>query len=138
MFNFYDSKSLFFNLFGSFLFSFFFSLLFGYIYLYISKKYNIYEVIRNFIPLSHQQKNNTPTMGGIIIIITIILSILIFSKLSNKYNLYMLFALLSYGSIGLIDDCMKLFRKNNKGLTAKNKYILQSIFAVILIFFLIN
>lgn len=99
---------------GSFLFSFIFSLFFGYIIINIFKKYKINEMIKSYTPPLHLKKINIPTMGGIIIIISLTFSILMFSNLSNTYNIYLLFLLLCYGMIGFIDDYLKLFGKKKK------------------------
>lgn len=73
-------------------------------------------------------------MGGIIIVVSIIFSILIFSNLSNIYIWYILYIVILYGIVGFIDDYLKVFSKKNVGLTAKHKYFWLSIIAIVLIF----
>lgn len=119
---------------SSLFFSFFFSLLSGFYFLKLSKKFKVNQFIKSDVPTSHLVKSQTPTMGGIIIVFSIIFTLLIFSILSNVYIWYVVFILLSYGTIGFIDDYFKIFRKNNKGLTAICKYLWLSAFAIILIY----
>lgn len=121
-----------FRLLSSLFFSFFFSLLIGFYFLKFLNKFQLKQCIRNDGPKSHLIKNGTPTMGGIVIICSIIITILLFSIPSNFYILYVIFTLLSYGIIGFIDDYFKLFK--NSGLHAKTKYLWLSIFAIIIIY----
>ncbi|MCX7696269.1 MAG: phospho-N-acetylmuramoyl-pentapeptide-transferase [Bacteroidales bacterium] len=80
------------------------------------KKHQIGEEIRNLGLNGEEQKRNTPTMGGIIIIISTIVPTLLFSKLDNIYVIIMTVATVWLGMIGFIDDYIKIFRKNKKGL----------------------
>ncbi|CAL4321051.1 Phospho-N-acetylmuramoyl-pentapeptide-transferase [Buchnera aphidicola (Neophyllaphis podocarpi)] len=93
------------------------------------------QVIRYEGPSSHYNKKNTPTMGGITIIISTIISVIIWSDLLNNYIWYILYILISYGIIGLIDDYYKITKKNSKGITAKYKYLFLSIISLIIIYF---
>ncbi|AAO26933.1 phospho-N-acetylmuramoyl-pentapeptide-transferase [Buchnera aphidicola str. Bp (Baizongia pistaciae)] len=97
-------------------------------------KYKIQQIIRNFGPKSHFNKKNTPTMGGILIIFSIIISTIIWTKLSNPYVWLTLTILIGYGIIGFIDDNMKIYYKNSKGLSSLHKFSLLSILACIIIF----
>lgn len=90
-------------------------------------QYQIGQVVRNDGPKSHLSKAGTPTMGGSLILITITLSILLWGDLFNKYVWLSLLSLLGFGCIGWLDDYLKLSRKNSTGLSARWKYLWQSV-----------
>jgi phospho-N-acetylmuramoyl-pentapeptide-transferase len=73
----------------------------------------------------HKNKNDTPTMGGILILSSLILSLLLWMDLRNSFTLILLFTTLFVGCIGATDDYLKLRKKNKKGLSAKKKSLLQ-------------
>jgi phospho-N-acetylmuramoyl-pentapeptide-transferase len=83
-------------------------------------------------PQSHLSKQGTPTMGGILILFTTLISTLIWGNLSNHYVHILLLTMLLFGSIGFIDDYTKQIRKKNKGLTAKGKFGLQILFGLVI------
>lgn len=83
------------------------------------------EVIRNLGLEGQMKKQGTPTMGGIIIIIAIVLPCLLVSKLANPYMLLMLFATLWLGTIGFLDDYKKIKKHNKDGMKGKYKIIGQ-------------
>ncbi len=84
------------------------------------------QTVRNDGPQSHLSKSGTPTMGGALIIFAITLSTFLWSDLSNKYVLVVLFVTVTFGLIGWVDDYRKVIEKNSKGLPAKWKYFWQS------------
>ena len=88
-------------------------------------KYQISEEIRIEGPESHQVKKGTPTMGGLIILIGVIISTLLWADLSNIYLLLIFVATLIMGLIGFIDDYMKSILKFKKGLIGRYKLIGQ-------------
>lgn len=94
------------------------------------------QVVRNDGPESHFSKRGTPTMGGLLILAGIFVSVLLWGDLANRYVLVMLFVLASFGTIGFIDDYRKVVRKDTKGLIAKWKYILQSVAALVVAVYL--
>lgn len=94
------------------------------------------QVVRNDGPESHFSKRGTPTMGGLLILAAIFISVLLWGDLGSRYVWVMLFVLGSFGMIGFIDDYRKVVRKDTKGLIARWKYILQSLAALIIAFFL--
>lgn len=98
------------------------------------QKLQIGQVVRNDGPESHFSKRGTPTMGGLMILGSITLSVLLWAYPSNPYVWCVLFVLISYGVIGFIDDYRKVVRKNSKGLIARWKYFWQSIIALIIAF----
>lgn len=83
------------------------------------------QFIREEGPQSHQQKAGTPTMGGILILVAILVPTILWADLSNPYIWIVLFVTFSYGAIGFVDDYRKLIKKRNLGLTAKEKFTLQ-------------
>ena len=83
------------------------------------------QFIREEGPQSHQQKAGTPTMGGILINVAILIPTLLWADLSVPYVWIILFVTFAYGAIGFIDDYRKLAKKRNLGLTAKEKFGLQ-------------
>lgn len=86
---------------------------------------NLSEVIREDGPKTHHKKAGTPTMGGLLIISSLILSTIIWADLENKYILYLIFTTVIFAVIGFIDDYKKL--KNSKGISARIKIFLQII-----------
>lgn len=85
------------------------------------------QVIRHDGPQSHLSKAGTPTMGGTLIIICVVMSTLLWSDLHNQYVWLILMMTLGFGAIGYWDDYRKLVLKNSRGMSAKQKYLLQSI-----------
>ena len=83
------------------------------------------QFIREEGPKSHQQKAGTPTMGGILINVAILIPTLLWADILNPYIWIILFVTFAYGAIGFIDDYRKLAKKRNLGLTAKEKFTLQ-------------
>src|SRR5476651_2242015 len=79
------------------------------------------ETVRNLGLEGQMQKAGTPTMGGIIIILGIVIPTLLFAKLGNVYVILMLITTLWLGTIGYIDDYIKVFKKNKEGLAGKFK-----------------
>ncbi|MBH19705.1 MAG: phospho-N-acetylmuramoyl-pentapeptide-transferase [Crocinitomicaceae bacterium] len=91
---------------------------------YLHKK-QVGESIRDLGLEGQMEKTGTPTMGGVIIIAGIIIPSLLFAKLDNIYIQLMLIATVWLGIIGFIDDYIKVFKKNKKGLAGKFKVIGQ-------------
>ena len=85
------------------------------------QKLQIGEVIRHTGPETHLAKQGTPTMGGIIVLTSIILPTLLWSRLDNQYVLLILLATAWMGAIGFLDDYLKVIKKFPKGLVAKYK-----------------
>lgn len=95
-------------------------------------EFQIGQNIREDGPRSHQKKAGTPTMGGVLIITSIVVPTLLWADLRHLYVWIALFALVSFGAIGFIDDYAKVRNKRNLGLTAWRKFGLQ-LFAAALI-----
>ena len=113
------------------------SLILGpYIISYLKNK-QFYQSIRVDGPKSHlDDKNTTPTMGGIIIISSVVISTTLWADLSNNYILILLFGILGFGAIGFYDDYKKLIKRNSDGIKGRLKLLLQIIFASIITLFL--
>ncbi|MCF1426911.1 MAG: phospho-N-acetylmuramoyl-pentapeptide-transferase [Shewanella sp.] len=94
------------------------------------------QVVRNEGPESHFTKRGTPTMGGLLVLAGIFISVLLWGNLNSRYVWVMLFVLGSFGLIGFIDDYRKVVRKNTDGLVARWKYLLQSLAALMVAFYL--
>src|SRR6202012_2724585 len=90
------------------------------------------ETVRNLGLEGQMQKAGTPTMGGIIIILGILIPTLLFAKLDNIYIIMMLVTTIWLGAIGFLDDYIKVFRKNKEGLAGKFKIIGQVGLALII------
>ena len=101
--------------------SLFISMLIGKrIILFLQRK-QVGEVVRDLGLEGQCQKKGTPSMGGIIILASIIVPVLLFARLDNVYVLLMLLTTFWLGLIGFIDDYIKIFKKNKEGLAAKFK-----------------
>ena len=90
----------------------------------------ITQSVRDDGPEDHLKKIGTPTMGGLLILLSIIFSTLCWGDISNRYILVVLTVTFLFGIIGLIDDYKKVIHNNPKGLPASYKYIAQSIVAL--------
>src|SRR3979411_781869 len=82
------------------------------------REFQIGQHIREDGPKSHQKKAGTPTMGGVLIIISIVVPTLLWADLRHLYVRIALFGLICFGFIGFIDDYAKVAKKRNLGLTA--------------------
>ncbi len=92
--------------------------------------YQVGQFVRDDGPQSHLSKAGTPTMGGALILAAITVSTLLWADLTNRYIWVVLAVTLLFGAIGFIDDYKKLIRKQSRGLRAKHKYLLQTIFGL--------
>lgn len=98
------------------------------------KKHNVGQKIRQEGPNLHQHKTGTPTMGGVIVILTLI-TIVLFLVPYNKYVLWSLIITVGFGLIGLVDDLIKYLKKRSLGLLTMQKLFLQIGFALIVAYF---
>jgi phospho-N-acetylmuramoyl-pentapeptide-transferase len=101
------------------------------------REFQIGQHIREDGPRSHQKKAGTPTMGGVLIIISIIAPTLLWANLRNPYVWIAMFGVLSYGAIGFYDDYTKVRKMRNLGLTARKKMMLQILAGLMIGFFLL-
>jgi len=100
------------------------------------KKLSMTQQIRDDGPQTHMNKAGTPTMGGILIIICILLTIVMWGDLKNMYVWIMIVSLVGFGGIGLLDDYLKVVRKSPKGLRAYQKFGGQIVLAFLIGIFL--
>ncbi len=89
------------------------------------REFQIGQQIRPEGPLSHQTKKGTPTMGGLLILIAVVLPSLLWADLTNVFVWMVLVSTLLYGVIGFADDYLKIARKRSLGLTARQKFLAQ-------------
>lgn len=107
------------------IFSLIISIFFGKRIIRILQKKQIGEDIRDLGLEGQLQKKGTPTMGGLIIVISIIIPTLLLAKLDNIYIILMLITTVWLGFIGFLDDYIKVYKKNKKGLSGKLKILSQ-------------
>lgn len=100
------------------------------IILFLQRK-QVGEVVRDLGLEGQYQKKGTPSMGGVIILASILIPVLLFARLDNVYIILMLLTTLWLGFIGFIDDYIKIFRKNKDGLAARFKIIGQVVLGLI-------
>lgn len=98
--------------------------------------HQIGQVVRDDGPQSHLSKAGTPTMGGALILVSILSSSLLWSDLGNRYVWVVMAVTALFGAIGWVDDYRKVFERNPKGLPARWKYFWQSLFGTGAVVFL--
>lgn len=101
------------------------SLLFGGRLIRMLRTKQVGETVRDLGLKGQMEKQGTPTMGGLIILAAILIPTLLFAKLDNIYVIIMLLTTSLLGAIGFIDDYIKVFKKNKKGLAGKFKVVGQ-------------
>jgi phospho-N-acetylmuramoyl-pentapeptide-transferase len=89
------------------------------------RELQIGQYIREEGPQEHKKKAGTPTMGGVLIVLSTAVPVLLWADLTNAFVLMALFALVGFSVIGFIDDYAKVAKKQNLGLTSKRKFLLQ-------------
>ncbi len=89
------------------------------------RDFQIGQYIREEGPKGHQKKAGTPTMGGVLITIAVIVPTVLWADLSNTYIWLAIFSTIAFGAIGFADDYIKVVRKRNLGLTGRTKLLLQ-------------
>jgi len=105
------------------------------------KGHQLGQQVRDDGPQSHLKKMGTPTMGGILILITVTLSTLLWSELNNPYVWLVLAVMIAFGFIGWLDDYKKIKEKNSKGLSERSKMGLQTIVtsgAILALFYVVD
>lgn len=109
----------------AFIFALLFATLIGKRIIRFLQKKQIGETIRDLDLAGQMAKKGTPTMGGIIIIISILLPVLLFGRLDNVYILLMIVTTLWLGAMGFLDDYIKVFKKDKEGLHGRFKILGQ-------------
>jgi len=98
--------------------------------------HQIGQTVREDGPESHFSKAGTPTMGGALILIVILVTTLLWGRLDNQFVWIALFVTMSFGVVGWYDDYLKLSQKNSRGLIARWKMFWQSVITLIAVFYL--
>jgi phospho-N-acetylmuramoyl-pentapeptide-transferase len=107
------------------------SLIFGKRWINYLNKKQVGETVRDLGLEGQLEKQGTPTMGGLIIIAAIVIPALLFTKLDNTYIILMIFTTLWLGGIGFLDDYIKVFKKDKKGLAGKTKILGQVVLGLV-------
>ena len=108
------------------------SLLIGGPFIRLFSNKNIINPIRGDGPTDHIiKKIGTPTMGGVIILLGLIISVLLWADLSNIYIIFCLYIVFTFGLLGAYDDYKKIKNENSQGISSKSKLIVQIILAMI-------
>ena len=102
------------------------------------KQYEIGQVIRDDGPETHEEKEGTPTMGGVLILFAFFTSVIIWGDWRNPYLWIVLLTALLFSSIGFIDDYLKIKKKNSDGLSRRQKIAAQSISTILICLWLIS
>ena len=108
------------------------SLILGPIIIPILHKLKFGQPIREEGPKSHAKKAGTPTIGGLIFIISIVIVMLCMRYKLSDEAMIVLYGMLAFGLIGFLDDILKIIHKQNEGLTSKQKFILQLVFSLVI------
>lgn len=106
------------------------SLVFGKRVIQLLKNWNVGQQIREEGPQAHMAKRGTPTMGGVLIIASVLISTLLWAKLSSLYVWIVMLAMLLFGTIGFLDDYRKMALRRSLGLTGKQKLLGQFVIAI--------
>jgi len=94
------------------------------------KKWNIGQQIREEGPQAHLAKRDTPTMGGLLLIASVVISTLLWARPTSFYVWVVILAMLGFGGVGFADDYLKLVKQRSLGLTGRQKLTFQLIIAV--------
>ncbi|HDQ25701.1 MAG TPA: phospho-N-acetylmuramoyl-pentapeptide-transferase [bacterium] len=109
------------------------AVLIGSLIIRILKRNGIVQAIREDGPKKHLKKQGTPTMGGLIMLIPVLLSTLLWARFDNNYIYIVLFSIVWFAFIGFLDDFLKM-KVGTKGLSVKNKLLMQFAGALAIIF----
>lgn len=109
----------------AFVLSLIIAMVFGKSFINLLRKKQIGETVRDLGLAGQSEKAGTPTMGGLLIIAAILIPVLLLNRLDNIYIILMIFTTIWLGVLGFIDDYIKVFKHNKKGLTGKAKLIGQ-------------
>lgn len=117
------------------------SLALGPYFIRMLSEHQIGQQVRDDGPKSHLKKSGTPTMGGLLILMSVTLSTLLWSDLANPYVWLVLGVMCTFGFIGWLDDYKKIKEANSKGLSERAKMLLQTLFggaAIIIVFYVLK
>ncbi|HXY06152.1 MAG TPA: phospho-N-acetylmuramoyl-pentapeptide-transferase, partial [Burkholderiaceae bacterium] len=94
------------------------------------------QSVRSFGPESHLIKSGTPTMGGALILISIVVTTILWADLANRFVWVVLLITVAFGAIGWVDDYRKVVRRDPKGMASREKFLWQSVIGVVASFYL--
>ena len=112
------------------------SIFLGPIIISFLKSMQFEQFVRDDGPKSHYKKTGTPTMGGLIILSSLVISTLLWADLGNRYIWVVLFVTIGFSIIGFFDDYLKIKFKNSKGLSSIQKILFQSFIAFLAVAYL--
>ena len=116
---------------GAFLTSLLIMLLFGQSFIDLVKRWEVTQTIREYGPQSHLAKSGTPTMGGLLMLLSLVIATLLWARLDNRFIWLTLISALYLGALGFLDDYRKLILKHPaKGLSQNLKMVFQVIWAI--------
>src|SRR5262245_29643057 len=95
------------------------------------------QPVREYAMQTHLVKSGTPTMGGVLILLAIAVSTLLWFDLSNRFVWTVLFVTFGFGAIGWVDDWRKVVRKDPEGMRSREKYFWQSLIGIVAAFYLV-
>jgi phospho-N-acetylmuramoyl-pentapeptide-transferase len=108
------------------------SFIFGNLFIEMLRRYQVKENIRRNGPQTHLAKEGTPTMGGLLILLAIVVPTLLWADLTNRYVQLMMLVTVWMGCLGFMDDYFKAVTKQRKGLVARKKFVGQVLIGLIL------
>lgn len=97
------------------------------------KSHQLGQPIRDDGPQSHLKKTGTPTMGGLVVVLAVVLGTILFADLTNAYIWLTLGLTVSFSTLGFLDDYKKVKRKNSKGVSARTKFLWEMVIASVFI-----
>ena len=106
------------------------SILLGPAIINLLKSMQFEQHVRTDGPESHYKKSGTPTMGGLLILSSLVISTLLWADLGNRYIWVVLFVTIAFALIGFLDDYIKIIKKSSDGLSSKQKILLQILFSI--------
>jgi phospho-N-acetylmuramoyl-pentapeptide-transferase len=113
------------------------SFVFGPVLIRYLQRTHVGQSIRQEGPKSHQQKAGTPTMGGVLMLLSLVISTSLWADVFNVYIWVALTAVIGFGAIGFVDDYLKLARQRSEGLLVRYKFGLQIMVALLLAWMLV-
>src|SRR5438094_1520263 len=96
------------------------------------RQFQIGQHIREEGPQSHQKKAGTPTMGGVLIVVSIVVPTLLWANLRTRYVWLAVLATVGFGAVGFADDYIKIVKRRSLGLTAREKMGFQTLLALLI------
>jgi phospho-N-acetylmuramoyl-pentapeptide-transferase len=90
------------------------------------------QVVRDDGPETHLSKTGTPTMGGVLILLSLIVAVLLWQDIRSSYTWIALTSIVGFGVIGFLDDYLKVFRKSSEGLQARFKFSAQTVLSLLI------